>query len=432
MYDKILLPLTTKLTSKKSRGKEGLNMHNDRITEVLGIKGFFVKDIEVGKNKLIIDLAREKEIYCCSNCGQEHFFYYDSREQEVRDLDMSENTVYLRFDRHRIICNCQKKPKVMVERLNFIDIHRRMTKRFEEYVYGLSLKMTISDVSKETNINWHSIREIEKRYIKKMRHGIKWKKISRLAIDEVSWNGKMDYITIVTDRDGQGVVWIGDGRARETLNKFFEYVGEDRYKRFEMFTIDMSKHYTASIKTYCPNAKIVYDLFHIMRNLNEKINKVRAEEMNKGRKKGKTYHRNDKWLLLKSKQKLTKGEEIDLKKLLEENINIQKGYLLKEMLREIFKERRESIEKLKERIGYWVEAAWNTNLKPLQDFCETIARHFKGIVNYLRYHVTNSMAEGINNVIKRLFRMAYGYRDKEYFKLKIIQQCSFIADSGPL
>jgi len=407
-------------------------MRNKRITEILGIQGFFVKDVDIQKDRLIIDIEREKEVYCCSRCGQESFFYYDKRQQIVRDLGMSGKEVYLRFYRYRILCDCQKRQPVIVERLGFVDLHRRMAKRFESYIYGLTLKMTVKDVSEELDIHWNSIKEVEKRYIKKLRHGIRWSKIKRLAIDEVSWNGGREFLTIVTDRDGQGVVWIGNGKGKDTLDKFFKYVGESRYKSFKVFTIDMSNSYTASIKEYCPKADIVYDLFHLMRILNKQLDKIRAEDMSKGRAAGKSYYRTDKWLLIRGKEKLTKGQKIDLQKLLEENSNIQKGYLLKEMLREIFKERTQTVETLTERIKNWVEEAWNTGLKPLQSFCKTIVSHFDGIVTYFRYRITNSIAEGLNNVIKRLSRMAYGYRDKEYFKLKIVQRLSFVADSIPL
>ena len=407
-------------------------MCNKRITEILGVQGFFVNDVEINNDRLVIDIEREDLTYCCSNCGQEHFFYYDKRTQIIRDLDISGKEVYLRLDRHRVLCDCEKMPQVIVERLRFVDIHRRMTKRFEAYVYGLTRKMTVKDVSEELGIHWNSVKEIEKKFIKKLRHGIRWKKIKRLAIDEVSWNGGREFLTIVTDRDGQGVVWIGNGKGKDTLDKFFEYVGEERYKRFKVFTVDMSKSYTASIKDYCPDADIVYDLFHLIRMLNKQLNEIRASEMARGREEGKSYHRNDKWLLLKGKERLTVGQKIDLKELLEENKNIQKGYLLKEMLREIFKERTQTVETLTERIKNWTVEAWNTGLKALQSFCKTIVSHFDGIVTYFRYHITNSIAEGLNNVIKELSRSAYGYRDKEYFKLKIIQHLSFVADSVPL
>jgi transposase len=410
-------------------------MYRKDITELLGIQGFFVSDTEIQEDKVIFDISREKETFCCSKCGQWHFVYYDKHTQIIRDLDMSGKQVYLRIEKHRVLCDCDSNGKggrVVVEKLGFVNIGRRMTKRFEAYIFMLTLRMTVKDISEITDLNWHTIHEIEKREIKKRRHGIRWEKIKYLAVDEISWNGGREYLTIVTDRSGQGVVWIGDGKGKETLDKFFTYICEDRYKRFRLFTIDMNSGYISSIKDFCPGAKVVYDLFHIMRNLNKKLNEVRAEEMARGRNEGKEYHRNDKWLIIKSEESLSKGEKIDLQKLLEENKNIQKGYLLKEALREIFKERRQTVEILTERIKNWVEQAWDTGLKPLKLFCNMLITHFDGIVNYFRYHVTNSLAEGMNNVIKRLNRMAYGYRDKEYFKLKIIQKCSFIADSIPL
>lgn len=405
-------------------------MYRKDITEILGIQGFFVKDVEIGEETLFIDIERKKEIYVCKRCGQNSFIYHDKRLQIIRDLDMSGKQVYLRMEKYRIKCNCGKdgKEKTIVEGLDFIDKNQRMTKRFEAYVYSLTTKMTIKDVNEITGLAWHTIRKIEKRYIKKLRHKIRWEKIKRIAIDEVSWNGRRDYITIVTDRDGQGVVWIGDGRSKETLNRFFNHVGEERYTKFTLITMDMNEGYKVSVEKHCPNVHIVYDLFHIMKLFNEQINKIRAQDMQRGREEGKKYYRNDKWLIMKSKENLTKGEEIDLKKLLEENQNIQKAYLLKESFREILRDRTQTVETLEDKLKRWVEVAWDTGLQPIQSFCTTVMRHFEGVVNYLRYHVTNGIAEGINNVIKRLQRMAYGYRDKEYLKLKIYQQCSSIAD----
>lgn len=408
-------------------------MCNKNITEILGIQGFFVKDVEINKDYLIFDISREKEQFYCSRCGQGNFAYYDKRTQIIRDLDISGRQVYLRLEKHRLICDCEDGTgKVVVEKLDFVDMDRRMTKRFEEYIYMLTLRMTVKDVSEITDLNWHTIHEIEKRQIKRKRHAIRWDKIKRLAVDEVSWNGGREFLTVVTDRDGQGVVWIGDGKGKETLDKFFSYITEERYKHFILFTIDMNSGYIGSIKEFCPKADIVYDLFHIIRNLNKKINDIRATEMARGRKEGKEYSRSDKWLIITSKENLTEGQKISLQELLKENMNLQKCYLLKESLRDIFNNRIQTIEVLTEKVKHWIDDAWNTGLKPLQSFCNMLISHFDGVVNYFHYHVTNSIAEGINNTIKRLNRMAYGYRDKEYFKLKIIQKCSFIADLIPL
>lgn len=408
-------------------------MYRKDITEVLGIQGFFIKNTEVQEDKVIFDIKPEEDRFFCSRCGQGFFTYYDKHPQIIRDLSMSGREVYLRLDKHRVVCNCDGGiSRVTVEKLDFVDIDRRMTKRFEQYAYMLTLRMTTKGVSEVTDLNWHTIHEIEKREIKRRRHGIRWEKIKRLAIDEVSWNGKREFLTIVTDRDGQGVVWIGDGKGKETLDRFFTYICEDRYKRFTLFTIDMNSGYISSIKEFCPKADVVYDLFHIMRNLNDRLNQIRASEMERGRSEGKTYHNNERWLIVKGKENLTEGEKIDLRELLEENKNIQKGYMLKEMIREIFKERTQPAEFLTMRLKHWTEEALSTGLKPLETFCGMLIRHFDGIINYFRYHITNSIAEGINNTIKRLNRMAYGYRDKEYFKLKIIQNCSFVADSIPL
>lgn len=405
-------------------------MYKKDITEVLGIQGFFAEKVDISDKRVFIEIRRNKEVYYCSRCGQESFIYHDKWEQEIRDLDMTGKQVYLRINKHRIRCNCSNKGReeVIVEGLGFVNVNRRLTKRFEAYVYALTTKMTIKGVSEVTKLDWHTIRDIEKRHIKRLRHKVRWEKIKRIAIDEVSWNGRREYITIITDRDEQGVVWIGDGRAEETLNKFFKYVGEKQCKKFKLITMDMNKGYIASVKEHCPKAYIVFDLFHIMRLFNEQINKIRVHDMQEGKKEGKKYYRNVKWLILKSKENLTIGEEVDLKKLLEENQNIQKAYILKESFREILQCRTQTIKLLTDRLKKWVEEAWDTGLEPIQSFCKTVIRHFEGIVNYFRYHVTNNIAEGINNVIKRLQRMAYGYRDKEYFKLKIYQQCSIISD----
>lgn len=407
--------------------------NSNDITEILGIQGFSANGVEINEGYLVFDIGRDKDECYCSKCGQGYFTYYDKRPQIIRDLDISGRQVYLRLDKHRVVCDCEDGTgKVVVEKLDFLDTDRRMTKRFEDYIYKLTLKMTVKDVGGMTDLNWHTIQKIEKRQIKKKRHAIRWEKIKRLAVDEVSWNGGREFLTVVTDRDGQGVVWIGDGKGKETLDKFFTYVCEDRYKRFTLFTIDMNSGYIGSIKEFCPKVDIVYDLFHIIRNLNEKINNIRASEMARGRQEGKEYSRSDKWLIITSKENLSEGQRISLEELLRENMNLQKCYLLKESLREIFKDRIQAVELLTDRVKHWLEEVWDTGLKPLQSFCKMIINHFDGIINYFRYHITNSIAEGINNVIKRLNRLAYGYRDKEYFKLKIIQRCSFVADSIPL
>ena len=183
--------------------------------------------------------------------------------------------------------------------------------------------------------------------------------------------------------------------------------------------MDMWDPYIKAFKECCPHAAIVFDPFHVIAAFSKVIDKLRAQQYRIADADSKQLMKNCRFLLLKNPENLKKEQRPQLKAILKNNELLAQVYLLKEYLKRLWQYKyRKSAEKF---LDYWCELATQTGSKILRQFVKMLKRHSYGILNHCRYPISNARLEGINNKIKVIKRMGYGYRDLEYFKFKIIQ-----------
>ena len=253
-----------------------------------------------------------------------------------------------------------------------------------------------------------------------------------ISVDEVSYKKYHRYLTNVIDTDKKLVRWNEKGRKSEVLNKYYEGIGEENCKKIKSVAIDGAKTYISSTKKYAVNALIVYDRFHIMQKLNNTVDTVRKEELQKARKNNDEEIINltnckQRFILLKNKKKLTKKQDLYLKRLCEINEPIYKAMLLKETFLELYNSDNVStINDAKLFLLKWIGEALKSKLTAFIELAKSFTYKFDYIINWFRKKISSAISEGFNNKIKRLKRMAYGYRDIEYFKLKIHQHCGLL------
>ncbi|MBI2026644.1 MAG: ISL3 family transposase [Deltaproteobacteria bacterium] len=245
--------------------------------------------------------------------------------------------------------------------------------------------------------------------------------LEEICIDEVSWRSGHRYFTLVTDLKSHKLIWVVEGRTTQALDSFFTVLGKDYCARLKTVAIDMCEAYEVSIKKNCTVASIVYDRFHVVKMLNEAVNEVRKEEIDKAAAKKKKLLRNTKWLILTRESKLSTKQKNFLDELCAENKNIHKAVVFKELFMSIYQFPDPPLAE-KHLIQCIVEA-YQSGLAPLKKFAEFINRRKQGIMNWYFTKRTTSVSEGINNVVKTLRRSAYGYKNPNYFKLKILQKC---------
>ena len=302
----------------------------------------------------------------------------------------------------------------------FADPRRSYTRAFERYVLELSRRMTIRDVAAHLNVGWDLVKEIQKRDLSRRYAKPKLKHLRHIAIDEIAVAKGHRYLTVVMDLESGAVVFVGDGKGADALKPFWKRLRPSKAV-IEAVAMDMSAAYRGAVSAHLPKATIVFDHFHVIKLYNDKLSQLRrdlyreaTEVMHKEVLKG------TRWLLLKNPENL--DAEKDEKRRLEEALALNKSlavaYYMKEDLRRLWEQpgKRFATAFLND----WLRRAEASGVKMLQQMARTLAAHRTGLLAYYDAMITSGPLEGTNNKIKTMKRQAYGFRDKEFFKLKIL------------
>ena len=393
--------------------------YNKLIRSIYSFLIFFLNGYTIiSEDTVIIYLKRRRKSTKCPQCNRKVKFNSEYRERYIRDFNLGPYKTYIHFIQYRIKCRCGYHK---YEEFDFIRKKQRCTIRYEEHVAMLCEKMSIKDVSKITGLNWKTIKRIDKYYIKKNIVSLDKIYPTKLGVDEIAYEKGHKYLTIVRDLVIGKVIWIGLGRKKKTLDKFFKKLGKEKTKNIEVFVTDMWDPYIASIKKNCPSAEIVFDKFHVLKKINEALDKIRKKEFAIADVKERKEMKHKRFLILARNKNLKPEQKDDLEYLMNKNSRLYKAYILKEQIADIFEEDYENDAYW--RLIDWMENVEKSKIQELIKCLKTIRRYFYGIYNYFKYKVTNAQSEGFNNKINIIKRRAYGVSDLEYFMLKIFQSC---------
>lgn len=249
------------------------------------------------------------------------------------------------------------------------------------------------------------------------------------SVDEVAWKKHHRYLTNVIDTDEKVITWNAKGRKSEVLDKYYESLGEKNCLSIESVSMDGAKTYISSTKKNAANALIVLDRFHIVQKAANTVDQIRRNELSKARKNNDDAlialtNCKQRFILLKKKKNLTERQSSSLNKLCKINQPIYKAMLLKEDFLQVYDF--DNIEEAEQHLYDWIDQALFSGLEPMFEFACSVLYKMQYILNWYKKKISSAISEGFNNKIKRLKRMAYGYRDIEYFKLKIHQHCGYL------
>jgi len=380
--------------------------------------GYIYSAINPTNEIIMINLERTRRTATCPKCGRKSPLTTEFYPRIVRDLDISTKRCYISFFENKLYCLCGFRGN---EKLEFVRPYSHCTIRFEEYIYRLCEKMTISDISELTGLNWKTIKEIDIFYTKQRIESLKNIFPTRIGIDEVAYEKGQKYLTVVRDLDLSKVIWVGLDRKEASLDAFFDELGWEKTLRIEVAVLDMWDPYIASLKSHCPHVDIVFDKFHIVKYINDALDEVRRKEFAKASDDDRKDMKRKRFLILMREEDLNDTQRERLDKLMKQNETLYKGYLLKEQISDILEgyDLGEAISRLEK----WIQNVMESGVEPLIKCIKTIRHYFYGIANYFRHHVTNAGSEGFNTKINIIRRRAYGYSDLDYFILKIFQAC---------
>lgn len=355
----------------------------------------------------------------CSHCGQCTSSRYDHRVCRVRDLGVAGWRIYLEFERWRVACRgCGA---VHVEQLDWLASNPRYTERFALHVGQLCREMSNKAVAELEHLHDSTVRELDKRYMAEQIRRAGMPTPRAIGIDEISIRRGHNYRVIVSDLDRKRPIWVGgQGRTEADLDGFFEALGKGKSARIKLAVMDMWRPFRNSVERNAPSAGIVFDKFHIMRHLGDALDQVRRNEYRRLQGKERSYIKGQRYTLLSSRENLSLDGRKALHKLLGANRRLNVAYLLKERFGQLWDYRTErGARAFFER---WQDSLKWQRLEPYRKFARMVEKHWFGIASYCHpdNKVSLGLVEGLNNKIRVLQRRAYGYRDEEYLKLKII------------
>ena len=281
--------------------------------------------------------------------------------------------------------------------------------------------MTILDVAKHLGVSWDVIKEIQKRNLQKRYSNPKLNKLNKIAIDEISIGKGHKYLTIVLDLITGAVVFVGDGKGADALDPFWKRLKPASANKIKAVAIDMSPAYISAISYNLPNATIVFDHFHIIKLYNEKLSDFRHQLYNTMPDNlRKDVLKGTRWLLLKGNENLddSRNEQKRLQDALDLNRPLAIAYYMKEDLRSLWDW--DDKETAEWHLNSWREMAKASKIPMLIKFANTLSAHRSGILSYFDHRISTGPLEGTNNKIKTMKRQAYGFRDMDFFKLKIL------------
>lgn len=371
------------------------------------------------KRWCVVGLAAKPGIRrSCSACGGRADSVHDAEERRIRDLPIFEFPVELVLPRLRVVCpSCGPK----LERLDWLEPYARVTTRLAASVARMCKVMSVRHVAAYYGLAWDTVKQIDCRHLERELGPVTLGGITAIGMDEFAIQKGHRYATVVVEPSRKRVLWVGRGRAREDVRPFFDLLGAEGCRRLEAVAMDMSAAYGEEVRARCPNARIVYDLFHVIAKYGrEVIDRVRVDEANRlrGDPRERRLVKGARWLLLRNRENVTRPEDqVRLDELLEANKALMTVYVLRDDLKALWRYRHPGYAKAF--WDGWQRRAMSSQIEPLKTFARRLRPYLDGILAHCRWPLGTNLIEGMNNTIKVIKRMAYGFRDDHYFFLKI-------------
>jgi transposase len=291
-----------------------------------------------------------------------------------------------------------------------------------------------TEVSRMMGISWRTVGNIIERVVADKIDPKRLDGLTRIGVDEFSYRKRHRYITTVVDHDRHRIVWAAEGKSSETLDAFFDELGEERTKEIETITIDMSAAFIKSIEAKAPLARIVYDLFHVLKLASEAVDEVRRAKVRQLKEldapEDAAAVKKSRYALLKNPWDLSAKEWDKLAAIQKHNAPLYRAYLLKESLAAVFEE--ESRNNAEQELDRWLAWASRSRLKPFVKAARTVRKYKEGILAYIETRLTNGLVEGLNNKLRMIARRAFGFHSAGALISMLFLCCGGVIVNPPL
>jgi transposase len=392
-------------------------MSTSLLYHAFGIVGYRQVCQSFHEGAVTFRIEQPRERHRCPQCGSADVWDQGGVERTFRMVPIGRKPTFVQLKVPRVLCfGCGASRQVKIP---FADPKKRYTRALERYVLELSQHMTIKDVAEHLQLGWDTVKEIQAKDLQRHFGKPKLHKLKQLAIDEIHVGKGQRYLTVVLNLLTGAVVFVGDGKGVDALAPFWGRLRRSRAK-IEAVATDMSPAYIRAVRENIRRAVHVFDHFHVIKLYNDKLSAFRRQLFHELTAQGQKLLKGIRWLLLKNPENLdaSKKEPQRLERALKLNEPLALVYYLKEDLRQLWMQSSKAQARLV--LQDWLTLARASDIRMLVQFAQTLEEHQEGILNYYDYPISTGPLEGTNTKIQLLKRQAYGFRNHEFFKLKIL------------
>ena len=390
-------------------------MSTSLIYHTQGLREYKYISSEYNGSEVHINIEQKNELLKCVDCGSSNISAVKIKTRKIKGLPVgTKKTIFLVKIRRLICSDCGAEKQEAIPCTP--SGKARYTRSMVRTVLELRPKMSIKDVADFLGLHWDTVKYIEKKHLKKKFLKIRLKDVKVIGVDELYVGD--EYITIVRDLESGSVLYVGDGKGGDALKGFVRKLNGSKCK-IRAVAMDLGPAYAAWAKKYLPDVRIVYDHFHLIKLMNKKLDALRRKTMNDADEEMKKHLKKKRFLFLKNEENLDDKALLELKDLKKIFEDLGVATFMKECLRKIYSLAPDEY-MAKIAFEFWCKLAEETKISCLEKMAKSIRRHMDGILAYWgEGRLTSAGMEGFNNKVRWLIRQAYGYRDDEYFKLKI-------------
>jgi transposase len=396
---------------------------------LLALKGARVIGVRFGAEGIIVGVALARRRLVCSRCGQVYRASYDSSRRRWRHLDLAGRRCFIDYQLRRVDCHdCG----VRVEAVPWARPDARHTRDFEDLVAFCAQQMAKSQVQTLLRIAWDTVGRIVERVVADHLDERRLAALVSIGCDELSYRRGQRYLTNVADHRTGRIVWSSPGRNAQTLQQFFDELGE-RKRSIRAVSIDMSGGYEKAVRAALPDAQIAFDPFHVVASAGRAVDDVRRAEWNakgKSRTPEGKWLKNVRWALRKAPETLTDRQRVALAQVQRINARLYRAYLLKEQLRALY--HLDDPTQAPAHLHAWLTWASRSKLKPFVRLARTLRRYRDGILAAVTLGLTNARLEGLHSKIRLLSHRSFGFHSAAPLIALIYLCCAGITINPPL
>ncbi|MEH2357935.1 ISL3 family transposase [Nostoc sp.] len=401
------------------------------VEQILNLPDMKVLDFqEIEGEEIIITIEKSVNYSTCPSCGQNTQSIHQNHWRMIHDLPWSKKPVLLKINRRQF--KCHKCKKVFSEKLDFVDKSKGYTKRLAIDIVQQVLNSNIHSVAERNGLSDEEVESMLKKQVSQILN-INLSQVKKLGIDEIALvKGQGNYLAVLVDLDTHKPIEIVQSRRIEDIREVIVGWGFEVLNQIEEVSIDLWSPYKSLVEDLMPNANITADRFHVMKQVNDELDRMRKTEkkaaMSLEDKSEKSRQlealSKSKYSLIKHEDSLNEKQKSKLNSVLEVSPTLAKMHTLKEQFRQIFETTKSWGDSITQLLD-WMYDARSYFPKSLG----TMVRWFGEIVGYFDGRTTSGTVEGINNKLKLIKRLGYGFRNFSNFRLRSLLNWHFSINS---